>query len=225
MAPVTLREIAWAAALSLYVYLVVLLTKIPYRWLVSRGFSEHRAGYVSRKLIHMAGAGVATILVPCAFSTPLLPFAASMALALYLYYHHRSGRLMDWFQFRENMYEVNFAVAWGASMMAVWLLTGDIRISILPGLLIAFGDGVTGLARNLIVKRRSKHWIGNVFMLLVSAPLGYWLAGLTGLLAGAISSLVERFEYRDIDDNILIAAVSSLVLVLGFKAGLVTTLL
>lgn len=213
---VSLSEIAWMIALSLYVYLVVIASKYPYKWLLSRGFNEHRAAYVSRKIIHIFGAGVATLFVPYVFSTPVLPFIAGMALAAYLYYHHRSQRLLDWFQFRENMYEVNFAVAWAVSMLVIWLVTKNLFISIIPGLLIAFGDGVTGLARNLLIKRRSKHWIGNLFMLIVSVPIGYLLAGLMGVVAAAVASYVERYEYKNLDDNFLIAIASSIILIVGF---------
>lgn len=210
-------EVLWMAALSLYVYLIVILTKYPYKWLTARGFNEHRAAYISRKLIHIAGAGVATLFVPYVFSTPILPFIASLALAAYLFYHHRGNRLMSWFQFRENMYEVNFALAWGASMMVVWLLIRNLFIAIIPGLLVAFGDGVTGLARNLLIKRRSKHWVGNLFMFIVSVPIGYILAGTVGVLAAVAASYVERYEYKNLDDNFLIAIVSSLILIIGFK--------
>lgn len=203
--------------LSVYVYIIVLLSKYPYEYLLRKGFNEHRAAYVSRKFIHIVGAGVATLFVPFVFSTPLLPFIASLFLAAYLYYHHKSNKLLDWFQFKENMYEVNFAIAWGTSMLLVWLFTKNLFISILPGLLIAFGDGVTGLARNLIVKRRSKHWIGNLFMLVISVPLGFVLAGYIGVIAAIVSSYVERYEYKNLDDNFLIAIVSSLVLIVGLK--------
>ncbi len=216
MATISLSEIAWMITLSLYVYFIVIISKHPYKWLLSRGFNEHRAAYVSRKFIHIFGAGVATLFVPYVFSTPILPFIAGLALAAYLYYHHKSERLLDWFQFKENMYEVNFAVAWAFSMLVVWMITKNLFISILPGLLIAFGDGVTGLARNLLIKRRSKHWIGNVFMLLVSVPIGYILAGLTGVVAAVVASYVERYEYRNLDDNFLIAIVSSVILIAGF---------
>ena len=33
----------------------------------------------------------------------------------------------------------------------------------------AFGDGVTGVVRNAVIKKRSKSPIGNVFMFIVSA--------------------------------------------------------
>jgi len=43
---------------------------------------------------------------------------------------------------------------------------------------MAFGDGVTGVARNALFKRRTKSAVGNVFMVIVSVPLGYFLASM-----------------------------------------------
>ena len=50
---------------------------------------------------------------------------------------------------------------------------------------MAFGDGITGVVRNLVVKKRSKSPIGNVFMFIVSAPLGWYVGGLGDPLSQA----------------------------------------
>ena len=60
----------------------------------------------------------------------------------------------------------------------IWALVGDPWLAIIPSLFMAFGDGITGVVRNLVVKKRSKSPIGNVFMFIVSAPLGWYVGGL-----------------------------------------------
>jgi dolichol kinase len=47
-------------------------------------------------------------------------------------------------------------------------------------------------------------------------PIGYLLAGLTGVVAAAVASYVERYEYKNLDDNFLISIVSSIILIVGF---------
>jgi phytol kinase len=68
-----------------------------------------------------------------------------------------------------------------------------------------------------VIKKREKHFIGNLYMAGISIPLGYGLAGLGGIapagaLAGLAASIVERFEFGVIDDNILVAVSSSVLL-------------
>ena len=45
----------------------------------------------------------------------------------------------------------------------------------MPSLFMAFGDGVTGIVRNAVIRKRSKSAIGNVFMFIVSAPIGWYV--------------------------------------------------
>jgi phytol kinase len=54
----------------------------------------------------------------------------------------------------------------------------DLWIAIILPTFMAFGDGVTGVARNALFKRRTKSAVGNVFMVIVSVPLGYFLASM-----------------------------------------------
>jgi len=82
---------------------------------------------------------------------------------------------------------------------------------------MSFGDGVTGIARNVLFKKRTKHPIGNVFMVAVCIPLGYFLGGLGGIaiggaMAAIVASIMERYEFGPIDDNILITISSSIAL-------------
>ncbi|MCE4604520.1 MAG: dolichol kinase [Aeropyrum sp.] len=205
-------EALYALLLALYVvFVVVPVSRTLYRLLESRGVASDRAVYYTRKFIHIAAGGVSAILTPILFTTPLIPLAASTAMAAYLYFRHTRGK-MGWFQTGRDMYDVSFNIAWGLSIAVLWCVTGDPWLSILPALFISLGDGVTGIVRNALVYRRSKHWSGNVAMMLVSIPLGYLIAGWPGALAGLVSSIVERLEVGPLDDNIIIALTSTAII-------------
>lgn len=198
--------------LALYVLAVIAATSLLHKVMKPR-VGDLSSRYYNRKIIHAAGGGVVAVLTPYIYSSPLFPALASFLLAVLLILARRV-RMMNWFQVRENAYEVNFVIAWGASVHILWLLTGSAKIAVLPALLISFGDAVTGFVRNALFGRRTKHWAGNVAMAFVALPLGYMYAGEVGLLAGAVATLVERLEFGAIDDNVLITAVSSAVLLL-----------
>ena len=206
------RELGYAAALSLYVLGVVYGSRLVYDTLRGRGAPHNVAVYYVRKLIHVAAGGVVALLVPEVFGGPLVPLIMALGLGGFLAYHRLTGRLMHWFQVEDNAYEVNFTVAWGAGLAILWVALGDPRLAILPPLFIAFGDAVTGVVRNALFSRRTKHWVGNVAMALVVVPLGYVYAGPLGALAGLVASAVERLEYPPIDDNVIIVAASAAVL-------------
>ncbi len=210
-------EIVYGAVLLVYVALVVFAAKPLYHYMRGRGLAHNVAVYYNRKFIHVFGGGVVALLVPLLFTTPLIPFAMALVLALITYYPHRTGKLMYWFQVEENMYEVNFVLAWGASLLLVWLATESLYLAVLPALLISFGDAVTGVVRNALFQRRTKHWTGNLAMLLVSIPIGYAYAGLVGLLAGVVASIVEHYELPPIDDNVLIALSTLAILLAGYS--------
>ncbi|MCE4628458.1 MAG: dolichol kinase [Desulfurococcales archaeon] len=213
LTPEDLRaETIRALLLSAYVLGVVLLTRFTYELFRRRGMPHNVAVYYNRKIIHILAGGVVAFLVPFLFEAPLIPFLMSLMLGAFLYYWHWKGKLLFWFQTEENMYEVNFTVAWGVSLLLLWAITGDPKISVVPAVFIAIGDGVTGIIRNALFGRRTKHWLGNIGMALVVIPLGYALAGTLGAVAGAIASIVERYEIPPIDDNILIALSSLAIL-------------
>ncbi|MFW6040918.1 MAG: hypothetical protein ACOC85_03695 [Thermoplasmatota archaeon] len=109
---------------------------------------------------------------------------------------------------------------WGLSIFILWILFNDPWIAIIPPAFIAFGDAVIGFARNALFKKRTKHPIGNVFMLFVTIPIGYYFGGMSGMaiwgvMVAILSSFVERFEFGPIDDNVLIVVTSIVVLYLG----------
>ena len=74
---------------------------------------------------------------------------------------------------------------------------------------MAWGDGVTGVVRNLIYKKRTQAWEGSLAMLLVCIPVGT-LIGLAGVIAATPATVVERLE--GFDDNISIPLVSLAIL-------------
>ncbi|MEM3090972.1 MAG: dolichol kinase, partial [Candidatus Bathyarchaeia archaeon] len=76
------------------------------------------------------------------------------------------------------------------------------------------GDAVTGIVRNILYKRRTKSWWGNLAMAFFSIPTGAFL-GVAGMIAGAAASFIEHFESNPIDDNITVPLSSFLVLVLA----------
>jgi phytol kinase len=104
----------------------------------------------------------------------------------------------------------------------LWWALNDPWLAILPALYMAFGDGITGIVRNAVIRQRSKNPIGNVFMLLVCAPLGWFIGAqadpampLWGLASAVVATVIERYEFGPIDDNILITVAASAVLLLG----------
>ena len=112
------------------------------------------------------------------------------------------------------MYEVNFCIAWGTSLVILWLLTGDPWISIIPAIAISFGDAITGVVRNKVFGRRTKHWIGNVAMAILTIPIGYIIDKWAGVTAMIGASIIERMEYNPIDDNLLIAFTATAILLI-----------
>jgi len=205
------------AAIILFIYVIAIVfgTKILYHVMVSRGIRHNVAIYFNRKIIHIAAGGVVALLLPYVFHEPFIPFILAMILALTTYIPHRVGMLMYWFQTEDNMYEVNFCIAWGISVLVLWLILGDPRMAILPAILISFGDAVTGIVRNILFGRRTKHWIGNIAMASVTIPLGIIYVGVIGGIISAVSTIIERFEFKPVDDNILIGLVSTAMLILA----------
>ena len=129
------------------------------------------------------------------FSSWVVPTAAALAIALFLYIPHKTGRLLWWFQDPDNMYEVSFAVMWVLVVALSWGVLGDWRLGVVSALLMAVGDSATGVVRNLLSKRRTEHWAGNIAMAAVSVPIGWCYLGVVGALAGLLASAVERFEF------------------------------
>ncbi|MBV5308270.1 hypothetical protein [Chromatium okenii] len=215
-------QLLWAAGLSVYVLAVLFLTRLPYQMMVTRGMEPIRAVYYVRKMVHMLAGGMGSIMVPLVFIDPWYPLVSGLLLTLLLYFAHVSGLRFYWFQTDDNRNDVKFALMWSSSISLLWWVLGDPWLAILPSLYMAFGDGITGIVRNAVIRKRSKNPIGNVFMLLLCAPLGWYIGAqadpsipVWGLLSAIVATMIERYEFGPIDDNILITVAASSVLLLG----------
>ncbi len=208
------QELLIAMLMFAYLLAVVFGTKFTYEIMMKHNFDKGVAVYYNRKIIHILGAGVITLLFPICFTALTIPATLVLLLVLIIYLPHRTNRLLYWFQVPENAYEVNFAIAWGIVIAFSWFFLGDPIYGVIPALFMAFGDAVTGLVRNAVFKRRTKHWIGNLAMLFVCLPIGWFYAGTAGLVAAVVASIAEHFEYKPIDDNILITLTSFVTLLI-----------
>ncbi len=216
-----LVEVLIAVPLFLYVLGVLALTRYVYGFLRTRGLSNNVVVYYNRKLIHVLAGGLVALLVPHLFTSPLVPTVFALILAAITYLPHRTGRLLYWFQVGENMYEVNFCVAWGLALLALWVLFGNPVYAVVPLAFMSFGDAVTGIIRNTLYRRRTKSWVGNLGMLAVTLPIGVYYAGHVGIVAALIASLVEHYEIPPLlDDNVLITLSTLAVLVASGALGL-----
>ncbi len=210
-------EAVFAVVMLIYAVAVVRATKFVYDFMRSRGMKHNVAVYYNRKLIHVFAGGVVALLVPFLFTSPIIPFIIAMIMAIFTYIPHRKGELMDWFQVEDNMFEVNFCLMWGISMLLAWFILGSPIYALIPILFMAFGDAATGVVRNSMFKKRTKSWWGNIAMFAVCAPIGVLLLNsLWGVPIAALASFVEHYEFNPIDDNVLISA-SSFIAVLLLK--------
>jgi len=215
MSLISFEEIAVTAILFAWIIFIVrFLTKRVYNVMMKRNFARNVVIYYNRKIIHILAGGLVAFLVPLIFKTPILPFGMALLLAVLTYIPHRTGNLMYWFQVEENMYEVSFCVMWGLIIALGWLVSeGNFWFGVLPVLFMSVGDAVTGIVRNMLYKRRTKSWWGNLAMALFSIPAGAIL-GFAGVIAGALASFIERFEFNPIDDNVTVPALSFVILLL-----------
>ncbi len=199
------------------------LTRRVYDYLVGRGVPARVAIYYNRKILHMLTGGLVAILVPYVFQGPLLLMLMVAILAVGNYLPHRMKKLFYWYQVEDNMYEVHFIVMWGV-IMTLGFLIGNIWLAVLPTIFMSFGDGITGIVRNSIYKKRTKSWWGNIAMMTICVPVGYLLLGIVGLISGVAASIIEKFEYKWLDDNITVPLISFLILIIfnytGAAAGI-----
>ena len=219
-------QLLWAIGLGLYVLAVLFLTRIPYLAMVRRGMEPIRAVYYNRKIVHMLAGGVGSLMVPFVFTDPWYPLISGLLLTLFTNLAHATGLRLYWFQTDDNRNDVKFALMWSSSVSLLWWLLDNPWLAILPSLYMAFGDGVTGVVRNALIRKRSKSPIGNLFMLLLCAPMGWVIGGMAqpaipvwGLISAIVATVVERYEFGPIDDNILITVSASLVLLAGTYLG------
>ncbi|MCS7117396.1 MAG: dolichol kinase [Thaumarchaeota archaeon] len=189
--------------LSWVLFVAMLLTKWTYNAMRSRGVDHHVAVYYNRKVIHVLAGGLVAILVPYLFKSYTMIGLMVGVLAIGNLLPHLRGKLLYWYQVKENMYEVNFILMWGL-IMFVGFLIDDVWLAVVPIMFMAVGDGITGFVRNAVHRKRTKAFIGNIAMMGFCVPYGYLVLGFPGALAGLLASLVERFEFGVIDDNVIV---------------------
>jgi len=212
----SVEEVTVTALLFAWViFVAVVMTRKLYNYMRRRNVGNSVAVYYNRKVIHIFTGGVVGVIVPYIFKTPLLPFVMAMLLAIFLYIPHRRRKLFHWFQTEENTYEVSFCIMWGIVLTLGWMLSqGNFWFGVLPVIFMSVGDAVTGIVRNLLYKRRTKSWWGNLAMASFSIPTGAIL-GVAGILAGTVASFIEHFEAKPIDDNITVPLSSFIILMLA----------
>jgi phytol kinase len=220
------NEFFWVFFLTIYVGGVFLLTKHFYEWMMKKQIKKEVAMYYNRKIIHILAGGVIVIAVPFVFSNPWYPLLAGIVLTIFTYFTHKKGNILYWFQTKDNINDVTFCFMWGLTIFLLWQILGNPWIAIIPPAFIAFGDGITGIVRNFAFKERRKHMIGNIYMMGVCIPIGYFFANagepsipLWGVIAAIVASLFERYEFGKIDDNILVTVIATIILYIGGIIG------
>jgi len=179
---------------------------------VSRRVSQRFGTYVARKTIHLLSAGVSVLLAPFAFSDWRVPLVlGSLMVAFTLFGHFRKP--FNWFQIRNNYADVYFTVACTVLLVVFW--NHNVWIGVLSALFLAWGDGLTGVVRYLVYKKRNKGLWGNIAMFMVCMALGFLMngnVGYVGFVGAIFASIVEKFER--IDDNISIPFGSAILMTL-----------
>ena len=190
-------------------FVVKYFSKWIYDLAVKKGYPPESATYFSRKSIHIFASGLVALSLPFWFKEPFLPFLMALIFAIYTYLPHRKVRLYEWFQAKDNIREVNFCLMWGLVILAGRFFDKSFWLGVIPALFMSFGDGVTGIVRNVKYKKRTKAWEGSLAMLVVCVSIGLKM-GWPGVLAALAATTVERFEF--IDDNISIPIISFIIL-------------
>ncbi|MGE5465491.1 MAG: dolichol kinase [Syntrophothermus sp.] len=190
-------------------FVILVLAKRVYHFALKRGRSTNSSIYFSRKVIHFLAGGLTAMLLPFIAHEPFLPAITAFALALMTYLPHKFNRRMYWFQDPENIYDVDFTLSWGLIIFFTWYIDRSFWLGVVPVLFMAFGDGITGIIRNLKYNRRTKAWEGTAGMLVLCMIIGAKM-GLAGIFAGILCSLVERVE--SLDDNVTVPAVGLFIL-------------
>jgi hypothetical protein len=217
-------QIFWVIILAVYAITVIFLTKIFYDHLIKKRVKKSVAVYYNRKLIHIFAGGVIALMVPFVFKSLWYPLLAGLLITLFTLATHLSNHEFYWFQNKDDLNDVTFCFMWGIAIAFLWFVFDNPWIAIIPPAFIAFGDGITGIVRNIAFKQRKKHIIGNIYMMGVCIPIGYFFAyqvGIAhwGIIAAVVASLFERYEFGPIDDNILITVSSTGILLIGKYFG------
>ena len=219
-------EMIWFGILGLWATVIVFGIKPFYDYLRAQGSEHMVAVYYNRKVAHMLAGGVPIIASPMVFDDPVWVLIGGILGSIALAATHVLDKRLWWMQTEQNMNDATFALMLGISVYFIWVYTDQPWLAILPSLFMAFGDGVTGIIRNKMFKKRTKSAWGNVGMAALCLPLGYYVGTLSdpqipiwGLISGLVASIVERYEFGPIDDNVLIVVFSTIVLLIGLNLG------
>ena len=201
--------------LSLWVFFVIhVLAKSVSDFALKKGYPKDSATYFGRKIIHIFASGFTALLLPFLYKEPIIPFLLGISFAIYTYFPHRINKLFNWFQVKENLHEVNFCLMWGLSILVGWFFDKTFWLGVIPALFMSFGDGVTGIIRNIRYKKRTKAWEGSLGMLFVCILIGSRM-GFAGIIAAVFATVAEKSNL--LDDNISIPIVSLITLII-FKS-------
>ena len=205
-------EVVYAVALLLWVMVLVkVITKRIYDHYIGKGVNRKVLIYYNRKIIHILAGGLVSILTPFIFTNAFIVLTFAMILALLSLIPYKTGKLNYWYQLSGNIFDVHFCIMWGLVMFFSKFVLDDWWIGVVPVLFMSLGDAVTGIVRNTFFRKRTKSWWGNLAMLLTCMPIGAIL-GLKGLVSALVVSVIERYEYKWIDDNITVPLISFLIL-------------
>jgi len=203
--------------LLLWVFFVMKVISLwVYNFAIKKNYPPNSATYFGRKTIHILASGIASLLVPILYKEPILPFLSAIVLAIYTYLPHKKNKLNQWYQTKDNTKEVNFSIMWGISILVGWYFDRTFWLGVIPVLFMSFGDGITGIIRNIRYKKRTKAWEGSVGMFLVCTIIGLRM-GWAGILAAILATIVEKVMPIDsniMDDNIAIPIVSLITLII-----------
>jgi len=211
----TLTDVLWGSLLIVWVAVVTLY--------ISKIFAKKFNIYVARKVIHMMGGGVVAILSPFLLSSPLIPILSAYLLTVYLLIHRKEGKMLSWFQDKQDIGEIYFTFSFGTVLLLSWILQPTfwsinskfLYVALLPLFYMSFGDGVTGIIRNYVYKKRVKGFWGSLGMLIISSSLGFVFLSIPGLISGILATFLERI--KKIDDNLTVSLVSFLFLYIVIK--------
>ncbi|MGB9703369.1 MAG: dolichol kinase [Candidatus Micrarchaeia archaeon] len=200
------------ALLILNLFVIFFLSRWVYEYAIKKGRTQHSAMYFGRKIIHLFAGGLTAILLPFYLNEPLLPTLLAIGFAIMTYTTHKINKLMYWFQDPENMYEVNFCLVWAGIIFSTWFIDKSFWLGVIPVLFMAWGDGITGIIRNLKYSKRTKAWEGTFGMLALDIAIGSKL-GIAGVIAAILTAFVERIEF--LDDNLSVPLVALLILLIA----------
>jgi len=203
-ANVNSNDIIYAILLVIYNMFIILY--------VSRKVSQRFGTYIARKTIHILSAGVTVLLAPLVFSSWQMPLILGSLMVTYTLFGH-FRKLQSWFQIKNNYADVYFTGACTVLLVVFW--SYNVWIGVLSALFLAWGDGLTGVVRYFVYRKRNKGIWGNAAMLAVCISLGLLMngrVGYAGLVGAVFASIIEKFER--IDDNISIPLGSAILMTL-----------